>query len=51
MPADAPAGSGGSVRPGTHAPGANAHARLGPLPPRRVPITKRVAYFAGCFAR
>ena len=30
--------------PGTHAPGANAHARLGPLPPRRVPITKRVAY-------
>lgn len=51
MPADAPAGSGGSGRPGTHAPGANAHARLGPLPPRRVPITKRVAYFAGCFAR
>ena len=28
-----------------------AHARLGPIPPRRVPVTKRVAYFAGCFAR
>jgi len=29
----------------------HAHARLGPLPSREVPITKRVAYFAGCFAR
>ncbi len=48
-PAAAPsakvAGSGG------HAAGAQAHARLGPIPPRQVPITKRVAYFAGCFAR
>jgi len=33
------------------APGSHAHARLGPLPRRDVPITKRVAYFAGCFAR
>ena len=33
------------------AAGAHAHARLGPLPRRDVPITKRVAYFAGCFAR
>jgi FAD/FMN-containing dehydrogenase/Fe-S oxidoreductase len=31
--------------------GPPAHARLGPIPPRNVPITKRVAYFAGCFAR
>jgi len=31
--------------------GSHAHARLGPLPHRDVPITKRVAYFAGCFAR
>jgi FAD/FMN-containing dehydrogenase/Fe-S oxidoreductase len=31
--------------------GAHAHARLGPMPHRDVPITKRVAYFAGCFAR
>ncbi len=29
----------------------HAHARLGPMPHRDVPITKRVAYFAGCFAR
>jgi len=28
-----------------------AHARLGPIPPRHVPITKKVAYFAGCFGR
>jgi len=43
-----------SLAPGvraSHAPGASAHPRLGPLPPRTVPITKRVAYFAGCFAR
>jgi glycerol-3-phosphate dehydrogenase subunit C len=43
-----------SLAPGvraSHAPGAGAHPRLGPLPPRNVPITKRVAYFAGCFAR
>ena len=35
----------------TGAPGSHAHARLGPMPQRNVPITKRVAYFAGCFAR
>ena len=35
----------------TGAAGSHAHARLGPLPRRDVPITKRVAYFAGCFAR
>jgi glycerol-3-phosphate dehydrogenase subunit C len=36
-----------------HAAGAHAggHARLGPLPPRDVALTKKVAYFAGCFAR
>jgi FAD/FMN-containing dehydrogenase/Fe-S oxidoreductase len=28
-----------------------AHRRLGPLPPREVALTKKVAYFAGCFAR
>ena len=53
-PAAAPsakvAGSGGHATVG-HVPGAHAHARLGPIPPRQVPITKRVAYFAGCFAR
>jgi FAD/FMN-containing dehydrogenase/NAD-dependent dihydropyrimidine dehydrogenase PreA subunit len=27
------------------------HRRLGPLPPREVALTKKVAYFAGCFAR
>ncbi|HET9951826.1 MAG TPA: anaerobic glycerol-3-phosphate dehydrogenase subunit C [Candidatus Eisenbacteria bacterium] len=27
------------------------HARLGVLPPRDVKVTKKVAYFAGCFAR
>jgi FAD/FMN-containing dehydrogenase/Fe-S oxidoreductase len=31
--------------------GAGGHARLGPLPPREVALTKKVAYFAGCFAR
>ncbi|TMQ60643.1 MAG: anaerobic glycerol-3-phosphate dehydrogenase subunit C [Candidatus Eisenbacteria bacterium] len=36
---------------GPRGAGAHAHARLGPLPHRDVPITKRVAYFAGCFAR
>ena len=35
----------------TGAAGSHAHARLGPMPHRDVPITKRVAYFAGCFAR
>ena len=35
----------------TGAPGSHHHARLGPMPYRDVPITKRVAYFAGCFAR
>src|SRR6185295_7586225 len=43
-----------SLAPGVResgAPGAQAHPHLGPLPPRNVPITKRVAYFAGCFAR
>ncbi|HYR51576.1 MAG TPA: anaerobic glycerol-3-phosphate dehydrogenase subunit C [Candidatus Dormibacteraeota bacterium] len=34
-----------------NAAGSHAHARLGPMPDRDVPITKRVAYFAGCFAR
>jgi FAD/FMN-containing dehydrogenase/Fe-S oxidoreductase len=29
----------------------HAHRRLGPLPRRNVPLTKRVAYFAGCFGR
>jgi len=28
-----------------------AHARIGALPPRDVNVTKKVAYFAGCFAR
>ena len=42
--------------PGAGGAGAQAragapHARLGPMPHRDVPITKRVAYFAGCFAR
>src|SRR4029077_2415397 len=40
----APAGPKGAA-------GSHAHARLGPMPHRDVPITKRVAYFAGCFAR
>lgn len=35
----------------SHVPGAASHVRLGPLPPRHVPITRKVAYFAGCFAR
>ncbi len=46
---EAPAGAGGAAHGGAIAYGG--HARLGPLPPRDVPITKRVAYFAGCFAR
>jgi FAD/FMN-containing dehydrogenase/Fe-S oxidoreductase len=45
------AGVGAVAAPGAGHPGAHAHARLGPLPHRDVPITKRVAYFAGCFAR
>jgi FAD/FMN-containing dehydrogenase/Fe-S oxidoreductase len=53
------AGHGGAAHargPGTGArvhggPGAGGHARLGPLPPREVALTKKVAYFAGCFAR
>jgi FAD/FMN-containing dehydrogenase/Fe-S oxidoreductase len=37
---------------GSHgAAGSHQHARLGPMPYRDVPLTKRVAYFAGCFAR
>jgi FAD/FMN-containing dehydrogenase/Fe-S oxidoreductase len=38
---------------GTHAAhgGHGGHHRLGPLPPREVVLTKKVAYFAGCFAR
>ena len=46
-------GVGGTHAGGAHAGGAHAggHARLGPLPPREVAITKKVAYFAGCFAR
>jgi FAD/FMN-containing dehydrogenase/Fe-S oxidoreductase len=45
-----PGGPGGASAPG---PGSasRVHPRLGSLPPRDVPITKRVAYFAGCFAR
>jgi len=38
-----------SAAPAAHAPAP--HARLGPIPPRDVTLTKRVAYFAGCFAR
>jgi len=45
--AAAPAAGGHDVGRG----GSSGHARLGPLPKRDVPITKRVAYFAGCFAR
>jgi FAD/FMN-containing dehydrogenase/Fe-S oxidoreductase len=41
LPAAGSAGAGAAVQ----------HPRLGALPPRHVPITKRVAYFAGCFAR
>src|SRR5262249_47752796 len=44
------AGKAASAGRGAHAASAP-HARLGPLPPREVSITKRVAYFAGCFAR
>ncbi|HET7903156.1 MAG TPA: anaerobic glycerol-3-phosphate dehydrogenase subunit C, partial [Candidatus Eisenbacteria bacterium] len=52
-PAADPAGAAGSAAghgagPATASPD---HARLGALPPRRVAVTKRVAYFAGCFAR
>ena len=46
--AGGPAGAPGAA---AHGAGAHAHARLGPMPKRDVPITKRVAYFAGCFAR
>ncbi|HEU4334596.1 MAG TPA: anaerobic glycerol-3-phosphate dehydrogenase subunit C [Candidatus Eisenbacteria bacterium] len=42
------AGPAGAAGPTAAPP---AHARLGALPPRRVAVTKRVAYFAGCFAR
>jgi len=63
LPAVSPGGHSGGVGGGPHAVaphvggahvgGAHAggHARLGPLPPREVAITKKVAYFAGCFAR
>jgi Fe-S oxidoreductase len=44
------ASAGGHASVGGHA-SAGGHARLGPLPPRDVAITKKVAYFAGCFAR
>jgi Fe-S oxidoreductase len=55
-PADRPTPGGAGERASAGAAGAGAaahaaHARLGPLPPRDVPITKKVAYFAGCFAR
>jgi FAD/FMN-containing dehydrogenase/Fe-S oxidoreductase len=43
----APARGGAGAAPAPH----GAHARLGALPPRDVPLTHRVAYFAGCFAR
>jgi len=46
--------SGTAGRPGGSTGGHSApiaHPRLGPLPPREVALTKRVAYFAGCFAR
>jgi Fe-S oxidoreductase len=52
-----PAKPSAGAAPAASAPGrapagsAHEHRRLGPLPPRDVPITKRVAYFAGCFAR
>jgi FAD/FMN-containing dehydrogenase/Fe-S oxidoreductase len=44
------------VPAGNHLAGAGhgahtAHRRLGPLPPREIALTKKVAYFAGCFAR
>lgn len=38
-------------RKGVAVAAAHPHARLGPMPHRDVPLTKRVAYFAGCFAR
>ena len=38
------------LTPAAPGPGGT-HARLGPMPYRDVPLTKRVAYFAGCFAR
>ena len=49
-PAAGGRGASGHAGPAAAAP-PGAHARLGPLPKRDVPITKRVAYFAGCFAR
>jgi len=49
--ANGPSGKGArGAGQGGHA-ASTPHARLGPLPPREVAITKRVAYFAGCFAR
>ncbi len=45
----APHGTHGPAPHGSHGPAP--HGRLGPIPPREVPLTKRVAYFAGCFAR
>ena len=35
---------------GNHGP-PSVHPRLGPLPQREIALTKKVAYFAGCFAR
>jgi FAD/FMN-containing dehydrogenase/Fe-S oxidoreductase len=49
-PAAPAAPGGGAPAAAAPAPGHH-HARLGPLPHREVPLTKRVAYFAGCFAR
>ena len=49
------AGAGRAASAATNATGASGaaapHARLGALPPRDVIVTKKVAYFAGCFAR
>jgi FAD/FMN-containing dehydrogenase/Fe-S oxidoreductase len=48
-PAAPPAGA-GAASDLAHRVGGE-HSRLGPIPPRKVPITKKVAYFTGCFAR
>ncbi|HLQ67739.1 MAG TPA: anaerobic glycerol-3-phosphate dehydrogenase subunit C [Candidatus Limnocylindrales bacterium] len=50
-PAAPPAAAGTDAVGAGGAPAHGGHARLGPIPARQVPITKRVAYFAGCFAR
>ena len=52
MPAATAGAPSGSAKHGASATSAPApHARLGAIPPRTVAVTKRVAYFAGCFAR